>query len=131
MHPGWRRCSFLAYCRCPRSSRLASRAPRRPRCCAAFMRCVLASAVLGQDKNSVRANADRGPARHVVHRIAARERVVTRMIAEVRAVPLPIAVETHAPLSLAWEPQDVPVVAAVGEIGHHHDIVAGPAIGPT
>jgi hypothetical protein len=53
------------------------------------------------------------------------------MIAEVRAVPLPIAVETHAPLSAAWEPEHVPVVAAVGEVRHDHDIVARPAIGPT
>ncbi len=32
MHPGWRRCSSLKYSRYSWSSRLASRAPRRPRC---------------------------------------------------------------------------------------------------
>jgi hypothetical protein len=34
MHPGWRRCSSFKYSRYSQSSRLASRAPRRPRCCA-------------------------------------------------------------------------------------------------
>src|SRR6266516_4636643 len=38
MHPGWLRCSSVRYSRYPRSSRLASRAPRRPRCVAIFMR---------------------------------------------------------------------------------------------
>ena len=32
MHPAWRRCSSVAYSRYSPSSRLASRAPRRPRC---------------------------------------------------------------------------------------------------
>ena len=40
MHPTWRRCSSLKYCRYSRSSRLASRAPRRPPCCVPFMRWV-------------------------------------------------------------------------------------------
>ena len=32
MHPGWRRCSSVAYSRYAPFSRLATRAPRRPRC---------------------------------------------------------------------------------------------------
>ena len=35
-HPGWLRCSSLTYDRYARSSRLASRAPRRSRCDAGF-----------------------------------------------------------------------------------------------
>ena len=36
MHPGWLRCSSLTYAQYARSSRLASRAPRRSRCDAGF-----------------------------------------------------------------------------------------------
>src|SRR5204863_10203063 len=38
MHPAWRRCSSVKYSRYSSSSRLARRAPRRPRCVTVFMK---------------------------------------------------------------------------------------------
>jgi hypothetical protein len=38
MHPRWQRSSSLKYSRYSRSSRLASGAPRRPRCVTVFMK---------------------------------------------------------------------------------------------
>ena len=46
LHPGWLRCSSLTYARYARSSRLASRAPRRSRCDAGFHRGLLAATLL-------------------------------------------------------------------------------------
>ncbi len=56
-HPGGRRCSSLRYSRYPRSSRLASRAPRRPRCVAVFMRRTTKNQAFGPDISTLPNNS--------------------------------------------------------------------------
>jgi hypothetical protein len=56
--------------------------------------------------------------------------VITELVADVSAVPLPIAIKSYLPEAFSRKPDVVTVVAAVGNVGHNYHVISRTAIFP-
>ena len=86
--------------------------------------------ILGENNDTVGPDADIAVVKHTVLAAGMRVGGIAEVIAEIRAIAIPITIEADFPKSGFWKADIVVVVTPVGHVGNHNHVVARTAIFP-